>query len=99
MHRTHLTSMVSDLAVFVRDVEVKPRMWIDQIHARELGLEFDRLVKCVFRAAVMGENRSRPEKKQNEKSNSTHGGSSSFELATILSRNVHPSLGISRSHG
>ena len=47
--------MVADFPVFVGDVEVEPRMWIDQIDTRELGLKLDRLGKVVLCTAVRSE--------------------------------------------
>ena len=37
VHRAHLAAMVRHLAVRLRDVEVEPRVRIDQLHARELA--------------------------------------------------------------
>ena len=53
VHRPHLAAMVADLPVILGDVEIQPRVGIDQVDLGELGLELDRLAQVVFGSAVM----------------------------------------------
>ena len=57
VHRPHFTPMMADLPVVVGDIEVKPRVWIDQIDTRKPGLELDRLVEGVLCSTVMRESK------------------------------------------
>jgi hypothetical protein len=36
MYRTHLAAMMLDTAILIRHIKVEPRMWIDEIYARQL---------------------------------------------------------------
>src|SRR5262245_30426580 len=47
--------MMADLPVLLGDVEIQPRVWIDQVDFREPGLELDGFAQVVLRSAVMGE--------------------------------------------
>src|SRR5262245_43127680 len=64
--------MVAYLSVLLSDVEVKPRMWIDQIDTGQLGLELDRLIKGVLRPAVMSERNSGHDECDDERCGSKH---------------------------
>src|SRR5437868_3050162 len=57
---------MADLPIRAGDVEIDPRMRIDQIDTRQLGLKLNRLGKVVLRPAVMSEGDAGQQKYEQE---------------------------------
>jgi hypothetical protein len=53
--------VVTDLPVALGDIEIQPRVRINQIDLRKLGLELHGLAQIVLSASVMSNCRLRPE--------------------------------------